>query len=209
MLNGVDIALFGVLPMIMTLGSSLVVLGSLTVYSQIAMARRSAVPDFLLVLGNGKIGGVFPWSVVAWVPLGLLLVLGLGRIGFGRALYAIGDNADAYRISGLRIWRVLVTNYALSGLLSAAAGLLLIGSTNAADLGLANSYLLSSIAAAVIGGTSIFGERGGYGGTVIGALVLTVLESLMTLLNVSEPVKQIIYGSLILLIAVGYAKLSS
>ena len=207
-LNGVGIALFRVLPMIMTLGSSLVVLGSLTVYSQIAMARRSAVPDVLLVLGSGKIGGVVPWSLAVWVPLGLLLVLGLGRIGFGRALYAIGDNADACRISGLRIWRVLVANYALSGLLSAAAGLLLIGSTNAADLGLANSYLLPSVAAAVIGGTSIFGGRGGYGGTVIGALVLTILESLMTLLDASEPIKQIIYGSVILLIAAGYAKLS-
>ena len=208
LLNGVGIALFRVLPMIMTLGTNLVVLGLLTVYSQIAMARRSAVPDFLLVLGSGKLGGLVPWSLVVWIPMGLMLIVGLRTTGFGRALYAIGDNADACRVSGVRLWKVVVANYALSGLLSAIAGLLLIGSTNAADLGLANSYLLPSVAAAVIGGTSIFGGRGGYGGTVIGVLVLTILESLMTLLNASEPIKQIIYGSVILLIAAGYAKLS-
>ena len=207
-LNGVGIALFGVLPMIMTLGTSLVVLGSLTVYSQVAMTRRSAVPDVLVTLGSGKIEGLVPWSLVAWIPLTVLLVVGLRRSGFGRSLYALGDNADACRISGLRVWKVLVATYAVSGLLSAAAGLLLIGGTNAADLGLANSYLLPSVAAVVIGGTSIFGGRGGYGGSVIGAVVLTILESLMTLLNASEPLKQIIYGSAILLIAAGYAKLS-
>jgi ribose transport system permease protein len=208
LLNGIGIALFRVLPMIMTLGTSLMVMGLLTVYSQIAMAQRSGVPEFLLVLGSSKISGVVPYSLFVWLPIGAILILGLSRSGFGRSLYAVGDNPKACKIAGIRIWKVLVADYVASGLLSGVAGLLLIGSTNAADLGLANTYLLPSVAAAVIGGTSIFGGRGGYSGTVIGAFILTILESLMTLLNASEPIKQIIYGSVILLIATGYTKLS-
>lgn len=208
LLNGIGIALFRVLPMIMTLGTSLMVMGLLTVYSQIAMAQRSGVPEFLLALGSLKIGGVVPYSLFVWLPIGAIMILGLSRSGFGRSLYAVGDNAKACKIAGIRIWKVLVADYVASGVLSGVAGLLLVGSTNAADLGLANTYLLPSVAAAVIGGTSIFGGRGGYGGTVIGAFILTILESLMTLLNASEPIKQIIYGSVILLIATGYTKLS-
>jgi len=208
LLNGIGIALFRVLPMIMTLGTNLMVMGLLTVYSQIAMAQRSGVPEFLLFLDSTKIGGLVPCSLFVWLPVGAILILGLSRSGFGRSLYAVGDNPKACTIAGIRIWKVLIADYVASGVLSGVAGLLLIGSTNAADLGLANTYLLPSVAAAVIGGTSIFGGRGGYGGTVIGAFILTILESLMTLLNASEPIKQIIYGSVILLIATGYTKLS-
>jgi ribose transport system permease protein len=159
LLNGIGIALFRVLPMIMTLGTSLMVMGLLTVYSQIAMAQRSGVPEFLLVLGSSKISGVVPYSLFVWLPIGALLILGLSRSGFGRSLYAVGDNPKACTIAGIRIWKVLVADYVASGLLSGVAGLLLIGSTNAADLGPANTYLLPSVAAAVIGGTSIFGGR--------------------------------------------------
>jgi ribose transport system permease protein len=84
----------------------------------------------------------------------------------------------------------------------------LVGGTNAADLSLAEGYLLPSVACVVIGGTSIFGGRGGYGGTIVGALILTVLTSLLTLLDVSEPQKQILYGAIILSLAAGYARLT-
>jgi ribose transport system permease protein len=93
-------------------------------------------------------------------------------------------------------------------MLSAIAGFVLIGSTDAADLGLANPYLLPGIAAAIIGGTSIFGGRGGYSGTIVGALILTVLESLLTLMDVPEPIKQILYGAIILLLAAAYTRLT-
>ena len=82
------------------------------------------------------------------------------------------------------------------------------GSTNAADLSLANVYLLPSVAAAIIGGTSIFGGRGGYSGTVVGAIILTVLDSLLTLLDAPEPLKQILYGSIILMLAAAYTRLT-
>ncbi len=87
------------------------------------------------------------------------------RTGFGRLLYAVGDNREACHLAGIRVWRVLLVNYVLCGLLAAIAGLVIVGSTDAADLSLADVYLLPSVAAVIIGGTSIFGGRGGYAGT--------------------------------------------
>jgi hypothetical protein len=74
--------------------------------------------------------------------------------------------------------------------------------------GIFDSYLLPSVACVVIGGTSIFGGRGGYAGTIIGALILTVLTGLLTLLDVSEPIKQVLYGAILLSLAAAYARLT-
>ena len=128
--------------------------------------------------------------------------------GFGRLLYAVGDNREACHLAGVRVWRVLFVNYLLCAILAAIAGLVVVGGTNAADLSLADSYLLPSVACVVIGGTSIFGGRGGYAGTIVGALILTVLTGLLTLLDVSEPIKQILYGAIILSLAAAYARLT-
>ena len=84
---------------------------------------------------------------------------------------------------GVRVWQVLLADYALCSLLAAIAGIVLVGNTNSADLSLADTYLLPSIAAVIIGGTSIFGGRGGYAGSIVGALILTVLNGLLTLLD--------------------------
>ena len=92
-------------------------------------------------------------------------------------LYAIGDNPIAARLSGARSWQVLIVLYVISALMAAVAGFVLSGLTNVASVTLANSLVLPSVAAAVIGGTSIFGGRGGYVGTILGALILTVLSA--------------------------------
>jgi len=84
----------------------------------------------------------------------------------------------------------------------------IVGGTDSADLSLADVYLLPSVAAVIIGGTSIFGGRGGYSGTIIGALILTVLNSILTLLDAPEPVRQILYGAIILLLAAAYTRLT-
>ena len=103
-------------------------------------------------------------------------------------IYAVGDNATACRLAGVRTWQVLLAVYTLCGALGAAAGILLVGFNDAADLGIATPFLLPSVAAVVIGGTSIFGGVGGYAGTILGALILTVLDSLLTILNASQAV---------------------
>ena len=99
-----------------------------------------------------------------FVPLAALILLGLRRTGYGRLLYAIGDNPIAARLSGARAWQVLIVLYVISALLAAVAGFLISGLTNTASVTLADSYVLPSVAAAVIGGTSIFGGRGGTAG---------------------------------------------
>jgi ribose transport system permease protein len=99
--------------------------------------------------------------------------------------------------------------YAMCGVLSALAGILLVGFNNAADLGIASPFLLPSVAAVVIGGTSIFGGIGGYSGTILGALILTVLDSLLTIVDASQAVRQILYGLIVLALAAIYARSTS
>ena len=206
--NGVGVALLRVQPLVMTLGSGLMTGGVMIVYSQQMLASQPHVPEIVQRLGAGKIAGYVPVDLVLWIAVGGLLLFGLNRTGLGRLIYAVGDNAQACHLAGVRVWRVLFVDYLLCSLLAAITGIVLVGGTNAADLSLAESYLLPSVACVVIGGTSIFGGRGGYGGTVVGALILTVLTSLLTLLDASEPVKQILYGAIILSLAAAYARLT-
>ena len=142
------------------------------------------------------------------MPVAALIILGLRYSGYGRALYAVGDNLVAARLAGIRVWQVLLLVYVLCGMLSALAGMLLLGFNNAPDLGLAAPFLLPSVAAVVIGGTSILGGYGGYAGTILGALILTILDSLLTILNATAAVKQMLYGGIILGLAWLYARTS-
>lgn len=208
LINGIGIAVLRVQPLVMTLGTGLMTAGAMTVYSQKVLASAPRIPDFLVAIGSGKIFEYMPIDLFVWAPLAVVMVLGLRLTGFGRLLYAIGDNREACKLAGIRVWQVLLVDYVLCGFLAAMAGFMLVGSTNAADLGLADVYLLPSVAAVIIGGTSIFGGRGGYSGSIIGAIILTILNSLLTLLDVPEPVKQILYGGIILLLAAAYTRLT-
>jgi ribose transport system permease protein len=207
-INGIGVALLRVQPLVMTLGTGLMTGGALVVYSQHMMASQPHVPEIIQTLGAGKIFGLAPINLFLWLIIGVLILFGLERTGFGRLLYAVGDNREACHLAGVRVWRVLFANYLICAILAAIAGLVIVGGTNAADLSLADSYLLPSVACVVIGGTSIFGGRGGYSGTIVGALILTVLTGLLTLLDVSEPIKQILYGAIILSLAAAYARLT-
>ena len=132
------------------------------------------------------------------MPLAALIIFTLRRTGFGRLLYAVGDNEKATRISGVLYWQVIVALYVVSGLLAGIAGLLYVGLIKAPSLSLAEPLLLPSVAAAVIGGTSIFGGRGGYAGTIVGALILTVLTTLLTILQMPEGSRRILFGLIML-----------
>jgi ribose transport system permease protein len=208
LINGIGVALLRVQPLVMTLGTGLMTEGALVVYSQKKMAEAPRVPQFIEDLGAGKFLGGIPNDLIVWVPIAIILILVLRRSGFGRLVYAIGDNSKACSLAGIRVWRVLLLNYVACGLLAATAGLIIVGGTDSAELRLAEVYLLPSVAAVIIGGTSIFGGRGGYSGTIIGALILTVLNSILTLLDVPESVRQILYGAIILLLAAAYTRLT-
>jgi ribose transport system permease protein len=208
LINGVGVALLRVQPLVMTLGTGLMTQGALVVYSQKMIAEEHHVPDFIVNLGAGKFLGGVPIDLFLWAPIAIAVILLLNGTGYGRLLYAIGDNSEACQLSGIRVWRVLLVNYVACGLLAAVAGLVIAGAAGTADMSLADVYLLPSVAAAIIGGTSIFGGRGGYAGTIIGALILTVLNSILTLLDAPEPVRQILYGAIILLLAAAYTRLT-
>jgi ribose transport system permease protein len=160
----------------------------------------------LRTVASGTLIGPVPTNLLVWAAVAAALIFGLSRTGLGRAIYAVGDNPVASRLGGVRVWQVLLVVYTLCGVLSAAAGILLVGFNNAADLGIGSPFLLPSVAAVVIGGTSIFGGLGGYAGTILGALILTVLDSLLTILNASQATRQIIYGTIVLALAALYAR---
>ena len=205
--NGVGVAFFRVHPLIMTLGMSLIVTGCLQVYQRTVLATGSAIPEALAWLGTGRSFGI-PNSLLLFVPLAALIMFGLRRTGFGRLLYAIGDNESAARLAGVRVWQVIIVLYVISGLLAGIAGLLYVGLIKAPSLSLAVPLLLPSVAAAVIGGTSIFGGRGGYAGTIVGALILTVLTTLLTVLQMPEGSRRILFGAIILAVTAAYTRIT-
>jgi ribose transport system permease protein len=207
-INGVGVALLGVQPLVMTLGTGLMTQGIIIVYSQKILASRSVVPDFIHAIGSERLG-ILPFDLFLWLPIAALVLVTLRQTGFGRLLYAIGDNSEGCRLAGVRVWRLLLIDYIVCALLASIAGFVLVGHTNSADLSLGSTYLLPSIAAVIIGGTSIFGGRGGYSGSIIGALILTVLDGLLTLLDSPEPIKQILYGAIIFTLATAYSRLTA
>ncbi|WP_421724691.1 ABC transporter permease [Bauldia sp.] len=205
--NGVGVGLFRVHPLIMTLGTGLIGTGCLQVYQRTVIATGSTVPDILAWLGTGRTFGA-PNSLIVFVPLAALLIYGLRRTGFGRLLYAIGENEDAAKLAGVRSWQVILALYVLSGLLAGVAGLIYVGLIKAPSLSLAVPLLLPSVAAAVIGGTSIFGGRGTYSGTIVGALILTVLTTMLTVLQMPEAARRIMFGLIILAVTAVYVRIT-
>lgn len=207
MVNGVGVAFARVHPLIMTLGTGLIATGCLLVYQRSVISTGTEFPALLVWLGTGRTWGL-PNSLALFVPFAVLLVWAQRRSGFGRLLYAIGSNEAAARLSGVRVWQVHLALYALSGFIAGLTGLLYLGLVKTASLSLALPLDLPSVAAAVVGGTSIFGGRGGYGGTIIGALILTVLATMLTLLQIPEGGRRILFGAIILAVTALYIRLT-
>ncbi len=208
--NGVGVGVFRVNPLIMTLAMSAILLGLFTALSFTVLQGSTTVAPFIKTLGGGSFfGNRIPWNAVVWLGVSLIIIYGLRRTGLGRLLYAVGDNPVAVRLAGVRIWQVLIAAYIIAGVLSALSGILLAGRTGAVDLQLAVNFLLPSVAAAVIGGTSIFGGVGTYSGTIFGALILAVLASMLTFLNAGQAVQQVVYGLIVLGLAWLYARVTA
>lgn len=207
LVNGFGVAICRVHPLIMTLGTALIATGCLLVYQRYVIATGVLIPDFLLWLGTGRSLGL-PNSLALFIPFAALIIWAQRRSGFGRLLYAIGANEAAARLSGVRVWQVHLALYTLSSLIAGITGLLYLGQIKTASLSLALPLDLPSVAAAVIGGTSIFGGRGGYGGTIVGALILTVLTSMLTLMQIPEGGRRILFGLIILAVTALFIRLT-
>ena len=207
--TGIGVGVLRVHPLIMTLGMSLVILGLANVWQVRRVQTGAGVPSQFRTVGADLWFDFVPVSLLVFVPLAVLIIFGLNRTGYGRLLYAIGDNPVASRLSGARSWQVLTVLYVISAVLAGIAGFLLSGQTNVASVTLADTAVLPSVAAAVIGGTSILGGRGGYGGTIVGALILTVITSILSSLGYPEAVRQILFGSIIVLVAAAYTRVTA
>jgi ribose transport system permease protein len=206
--NGIGVGIFRVHPLIMTISMGLVVSGAVNVYARANIAGGSRVPQEITWLGGQSLFGFLPNSLLLFVPLATVILFGLRRSGYGRLLYAVGDNETAARLAGVRIGAVLVVLYLISGVLAGIAGLVYAGVIGSATGRLVDPYLLPSVAAVVIGGTSIFGGRGGYAGTIVGALILTVLTTLLNVLGMPEATRQILFGAIILAVAAAYTRIT-
>jgi ribose transport system permease protein len=208
LVNGLAIGVFRVNPLIMTLGMASVLLGIVTVGLRGWLSGSTNVLDVVRDVGSGTLFGPLPKNLIVWAIIAVVLVFGLRSSGLGRMIYAVGDNPIACRLAGVRVWQVLLAVYVMSGLLAAVGGLLFSGATGSVGVDQTNSYLLPAVAATVIGGTSILGGTGGYSGTILGALILTVLNRLLLRLDVSEAFKQMLYGVIVLALAWLYVRLT-
>jgi len=157
-----------------------------------------------LATGTTLLG--IPNSLLVWIVLGAAAVFLLTRTTFGRAVYAIGNSERAVYLSGVKSQRIILLAFAISGGLSAFGGVLLAGYASKAAQGMGDAYLLPSIAAVVLGGTSILGGRGTYLGTVAGVILITLLQSILSVMQIEESGRQVIYGVVIITMLLLYGR---
>lgn len=207
LINGVGIRYLKIPDLIMTLATFSIVTGLGLLYSGGTPIGQSS--DLLNTLATGRLGGVLPWSVILWVALAAITVFALRRTTAGRRVYAIGLNRRASRFSGIGVGRTIVILYTISGTTAALAGVLLTGYTGSTFFGIGEPYLLGSIAAVVVGGTSIFGGRGGYGGTIAGAVIIVLIQSMLNVLDIADAGRDIVYGLVILVLLFVYGRARS
>lgn len=209
MLNGLIITRGRIPDFIATLGTlatlrgvALLVTGGLPVPSHLtATELKGYLPDQMIWMGSGSILGV---PVAGLIALGAVVIGGLllRYTALGRAIFAVGGNREAARVSGINIDRTKIAAYALSGLMAAIAGFVLAGRLNSANALMADEENLRSIAAVVIGGTNLFGGEGGVIGSLIGALIMGVLANGLNLLNVSAFWQRVTQGLVIVLVVI-------
>ncbi|MFL5257092.1 MAG: ABC transporter permease [Rhodopila sp.] len=193
--NGIGIALGGIPPFIMTLASGTAFFGVGLGLS--AGAAQAPVAPGLETLMSAQALGV-PWPI--WLLLGFAVVAIAFQNGSvtGRRLYALGSSPGAARVVGLPVAGLTIAAYAISALSAGLAGLLLAGYSSAATLSMGDPFLLPTIAAVVIGGARVTGGRGIYLGTLAGALFLSTLETMITVLSLSQGLRDLIQGGIII-----------
>jgi ribose transport system permease protein len=203
-INGLGVSILRIPSLVMTLGMNTVMLGVTLVYTN--GSPQGLAPRFARDLAIGRIAGQIPWALVFWTGLAVIMIGLLKYSIFGRRIYAIGNNPRAAFLSGTPVRLTLVGVYALSGMTAGLAGILLAGYSNNTYLGMGDAYVLQSIAAVVIGGTSILGGAGGYGGTIAGAILIVLLQNALQVAGIRPAGQQILYGLIILLMLFVYGR---
>ena len=204
LLNGLGVTLLRIAPLVMTLGMLGVLQGLLVVIRQGIPSGRAA--PLLERFVKEPVLFALPGIVWLWIALAVLLAFVLHRTVYGQRVYAIGSNEHAARLAGVPTTRTRVSLFVLSGTFAALAGVLLLGQAGSSFANVGEGYMLLSIIAVVFGGTPLSGGRGGYTGTVAGAILLTVLTSILTTVNIDESGRQIVFGLTLLALMLFYGR---
>jgi ribose transport system permease protein len=208
--NGLVISKLGLTPIVTTIAMNGLLFGVILLVFN--FSELTAIPEFAIAITSAKIS-VFGIEMASVLLLGLILMgvlqVVLSFTGWGRSLFVVGSAAEAARLGGLPVDRIRIGGYMVSGVLAAFAGIVIVGYYQQASATMGASYLLSSVAAVVIGGASIFGGRGSVVGTVGGALVLAQVSTLVAVLNLGANIQQLIYGVIILLVVSLYGRSAS
>lgn len=199
LINGSFIAKLGVPAFIVTLGMMEVLDGVALMISK--GSPISKAPAALTFLGRGRIGGIFPVQAVVFIVVCIFAVIILKKTKLGRHIYAIGGNAEASRLCGINVHKVMIAVYVISGILAGLCGILMETQLGMGKSGVGDGYEMDAITAAVIGGTSLRGGVGTVGGTVIGALIIGILSNFLNLMNVSSYNQTIIKGAIVVIAA--------
>jgi ribose transport system permease protein len=199
--------------LIVTLGTGFAVVGGTQIITSIGSQYggnvAGEVPEWLRNLAslNGETFGLgIPPVIILWLLLAAGVVLLMRSTWFGRSLYALGGNRSAARLALISEPRRWIAAYVISGFFAALTGLVLLGFSGGGFAGVGDPYLFLTVAAVAVGGTSLLGGRGGYGSTVLGVLVLTVLTSLLVGWGLDNNAQQVVLGLLIVPIVGIYAR---
>ena len=204
LINGMGIAYLKIPPFVMTLGMAGVVIGTLLVVTR-GLYDGKVAPIMTNIIARDLVWGI-PGMLFLWIIFGVLMTILLDRTRFGKQLFAIGVNRLTARLSGVRVDRMVVATYTIAGALAAFSGFILVGFTQNAGLLVGNQYLFPSIAAVAIGGTMLSGGKGSYFGTMAGAIVIQLITSLLTTMQLPEAIQQIVYGSILIVLLIIYGR---
>ena len=204
-INGIGVAYLRVPSMIFTLGINAVAQGLIVVQTGGFAPQDRATPAMHLIATGRSLLGI-PNALLVWIVVGGLTLLLLHRTTLGRAIYAVGNRERAAYLSGIDTRRVTFLCFVIAGACSAAAGVLLTGYSTKAYQAMGDAYLLPAIAAVVLGGTHILGGRGSYLGTVVGVLLITLLQSILSVMQIPEMGRQVTYGVVIIAMLLIYGR---
>jgi len=202
--NGFLVTAVGVTPLIATLGMNSVLFGAALVYT--GGAPSGGTPVEFQIVGTGSLFGI-PNPALIWLGLSLGLLVLTRRTSYGRRLYATGANPRAAQMMGVNVGRTIVSAYVLSALMAALGALLLTAYVGAPSLGIGNQFLLTAVAAVVVGGAALTGGSGSVVATMGGAIFITELSSFTNIIQVSTGTQFVIQGALILVSVLVYRAL--
>ncbi|WP_246717401.1 ABC transporter permease [Oricola nitratireducens] len=205
LVSGAGVAYLRIPAMIVTLAINVIAQGLMVAYTG-GFSPADTASDAMRYLATGNLILGVPNAILVWAAIGALAVFALNRTTFGRAVYAIGNRESAAFLSGAATQRVVMFSFAISGGLAAFGGVLLAGYAGKAAQSMGDAYLLPAIASVVLGGTSILGGRGNYLGTVAGVILVTLLQSILSVMQISEYGRQIIYGAVIVSMLLLYGR---